>query len=106
MGTQSAATPVAVPSCFVTYSQGELSESHARVARQGHSLPDPNKLLTVLRQASMLSRATPGRTGRLVELAGVSDLLAVGDLHGHLGNFQQVLKLADLANHPKRHVVM
>jgi hypothetical protein len=60
----------------------------------------------VLRQATMLARATPGRTGRLIELAGAADVLAVGDLHGHIGNFQQVLKIADLAKHPKRHLIV
>jgi hypothetical protein len=69
-------------------------------------LPDPEKLLTLLRQATMLSRATPGRIGRLVELAGATDVLVAGDLHGHIGNFQQVLKVADLGTHPKRHLVM
>src|SRR5262245_39687949 len=101
-----AATPVAVSLCFVTYSQSELSGFRLKVARQGHPLPDPDKLLTALRQATMLSRATPGRVGRLVELAGAADVLAVGDLHGHIGNFQQLLKLADLGHHPKRHLVM
>jgi hypothetical protein len=69
-------------------------------------LPDPDKLLTVLRQATVLSRATPGRSGRLVELHGASDVFVAGDLHGHIGNFQQVLKLADLGRQPWRHLVM
>ncbi len=54
----------------------------------------------------MLSRATPGRVGRLVEIAGAADVFATGDLHGNIGNFQQVLQLADLAAHARRHLVM
>jgi hypothetical protein len=30
----------------------------------------------------------------------------VGDLHGHVDVFAQVLRIADLANHPKRHLVV
>jgi hypothetical protein len=33
-------------------------------------------------------------------------LLVVGDLHGHIANFQSILKLADLANNPQRHLVL
>jgi len=54
----------------------------------------------------MLSRATPGRTGRLVEFGAATDVLVTGDLHGHIGNFQHVLKIADLPRHPRRHLVM
>ncbi len=52
----------------------------------------------------MAFRATPGRTGRLVQL-DADEILVAGDLHGHLGNFQQVLKLANLDANPRRHLV-
>ena len=32
--------------------------------------------------------------------------MVVGDLHGNLHTFSWVLKLADLAKHPKRHLVL
>jgi hypothetical protein len=63
-------------------------------------------MLTILRQALALVRATPGRTGHTIELADCSDVLVSGDLHGHVGHFQALLKAADLENHPKRHFVM
>jgi hypothetical protein len=69
-------------------------------------MPDPEKLLTTLRRAAEAFRATPGRKGRLVALADCDEVLAAGDLHGNLGNFQLVMKKADLARHPRRHLVL
>lgn len=69
-------------------------------------MPAPDRMLTYLRQALALVRATPGRKGHVVEPAECTELLVAGDLHGHVGNFQALLKAADLANHPTRHFVM
>jgi hypothetical protein len=69
-------------------------------------MPDPAKLLHTLARAAATSRAAPGRTGRVVTLADAGDVLVSGDLHGHLGNFQSLMKKADLANHPRRHLVL
>lgn len=69
-------------------------------------MPDPQKLLATLRRATGLFRATPGRSGGVVNLGGdASEVLVVGDLHGNIPAFRHVLKLADLANHPGRHLV-
>src|SRR5437762_2779759 len=69
-------------------------------------MPDPDRLLATLRRAAAAARAAPGRRGRVVAPADAADVLAVGDLHGHLGNFQAALKLADLGGHPRRHLVL
>jgi hypothetical protein len=69
-------------------------------------MPDPDRLLHTLRRATDACRATPGRTGRVVSLSDAADVLVGGDLHGHLGNFQALLKKADLAHHPRRHLVL
>jgi hypothetical protein len=63
-------------------------------------------MLTHLRQAVALVRATPGRKGHTVSLQNCADVLVAGDLHGHVGHFQALLKLADLGNNPGRHFVM
>jgi hypothetical protein len=70
------------------------------------TVPAPDRMLTHLRQAIALVRATPGRRGRIIDLRDCSELLVAGDLHGHVGNFQAILKDADLANHPTRHFVL
>ena len=63
-------------------------------------------MLTHLRQAITLVRATPGRRGHVVHLPDCAEVLVAGDLHGHVANFQTMLRAADLANHPKRHFVL
>jgi calcineurin-like phosphoesterase family protein len=69
-------------------------------------MPDPQKLLTTLRQAARLFRATPGRTGRFTRLPAGAEVMVVGDLHGNLENFRLALKVADLARHQQRHFVL
>jgi hypothetical protein len=70
-------------------------------------MPDPQKMLAILKKATELFRATPGRKGGLVTL-GVSaeEVMVVGDLHGNIPAFRQVLIAADLGNHPRRHLVL
>jgi hypothetical protein len=63
-------------------------------------------MLTHLRQALALVRATPGRRGHVVHLQGCTEVLVAGDLHGHVANFQVMLRGADLANHPTRHFIL
>ncbi len=71
-------------------------------------MPDPDRLLNTLRQADRAYRTTPGRRGRLIDLAsaGAGDVLVGGDLHGNLENFRRLLARADLGRHPRRHLVL
>jgi hypothetical protein len=70
-------------------------------------MPDPAKILPILRRAAVLCRATPGRKGAVVHLDDdAEEVMVVGDLHGNLTTFKQVLALADLARRPKRHLVL
>lgn len=71
-------------------------------------MPDPNRVLALVRRAALLSRATPGRRGGVVELPadGADDVLVVGDLHGNIPAFRKVFALADLRNRPRRHLVL
>jgi hypothetical protein len=69
-------------------------------------MPDPERLLTTLRRAADACGATPGRRGHVVAPADCDEVLVAGDLHGHLGNFQAVLKQADLGANPRRHLVV
>ena len=69
-------------------------------------MPDPRKVLSMVRLATNLMRATPGRSGGVITLDGAVDLLVVGDLHGNLRAFKKVLGLAALDRHPDRHLVL
>ena len=63
-------------------------------------------MLTHLRQAVALVRATPGYRGHVLALQNCTEVLVAGDLHGHVAHFQALLKTADLAAHPTRHLVL
>jgi hypothetical protein len=69
-------------------------------------VPAPDRMMTHLRQALTLVRATPGRRGHVVRLQDCTEVLVAGDLHGHVPNFQAMLRAADLANNPTRHFVL
>jgi hypothetical protein len=69
-------------------------------------MPQPDRLLTTLRQAVLAFRSTPGRRGRLVDLPAHAEVMVVGDLHGNVDNLRRVLQIADLAKQPQRHLVL
>lgn len=69
-------------------------------------MPDPEKLLKTINKAAIHLKTAAGRAGKFVELCDCEEVLVVGDLHGHLGNFKKVLNLAKLSENPKRHVVL
>jgi hypothetical protein len=69
---------------------------------------DPHKVLTTIHKARNAFLSTPGRAGSVVTLdpERVDDVLVVGDLHGHVDVFAQVLRIAALGSNPKRHLVV
>ena len=69
-------------------------------------MPPPDRMLNLLRRAIDHVQQTPGRSGHVVRLTDCTEVIVAGDLHGHVANFQAILKLADLANHPGRHLVL
>jgi Calcineurin-like phosphoesterase len=69
-------------------------------------MPDPDRLLRTLAQASKAFRDTPGRRGHLVCLEDADEVLVAGDLHGNVENFRRILTTADLAQRPRRHLVL
>jgi hypothetical protein len=69
-------------------------------------MPDPNRLIRTLQQAVSAFRATPGRRGRLVVLQEADEVLATGDLHGNIANFRRLLEVSQLAQFPRRHLVL
>jgi Calcineurin-like phosphoesterase len=64
-------------------------------------------MLTILRRATDLFRNTPGRRGGLITLVeSAEEVMVVGDLHGNIPAFRQILISADLARNPGRHLVL
>jgi hypothetical protein len=69
-------------------------------------MPDPEKLLAIIRRANELFRTTPGRRGGVITLEAADEVMVVGDLHGNVPAFRAVLDIAALARHPGRHLVL
>jgi hypothetical protein len=70
-------------------------------------MPDPQKILATIRRATELFQKTPGRRGSVIELpVTAEDVLVVGDLHGNVPAFRQVLGAAALGQHPTRHLIL
>ncbi len=69
---------------------------------------DPTKRLVTIRHASALFRKTPGRAGSLITIAtgSISDVVVIGDLHGHVDVLMRVLKLCALDANPRRHLIV
>jgi hypothetical protein len=69
-------------------------------------MTDVAKRLATINKAAELFRTTPGRRGSVVHLESGDDLMVVGDLHGNLDGFREVLRIAELDLKPGRHLVL
>ncbi len=69
-------------------------------------MSDLDRRLRTLRLALQAFRFTPGRKGRVIYLEDATEVLAAGDLHGHLDNFRRLVQVANLASFPRRHLVL
>ena len=69
-------------------------------------MPDPEKLLSIIKRATGLFRSTPGRRGSVIALETAEEVMVVGDLHGNTLAFRSVLEIAALARNPGRHLVL
>ncbi len=58
--------------------------------------------------ASKANATTPCREGNVVHITSevADDVMITADLHGHRKNFNAIKKIADLENHPRRHLIM
>ena len=96
-------TPAAIPPG--TRPQDRRAGCAAK-GRKAATMPDPRKLLTTIRRATDLIRATPGRSGGIIAPDRAAEVMVVGDLHGNLAAFKKVLAIAALDRHPERHLVL
>ena len=66
----------------------------------------PQATVDLLNQGTQANSADKFRRGNVVHLPAEGELIITGDLHGHRRNFERVVAMADLANHPDRHVLL
>ncbi len=66
------------------------------------------KVITSFQQATEANRNTPGRLGNIVEIGPelADEVMITGDLHGHRRNFNLIRRIAALADHPRRHLIL
>lgn len=66
------------------------------------------KIIQCFVEATRIQLDSPGREGNIVALDSelATDVMITGDLHGHRHNFNAIRRVADLRNHPGRHLVL
>ena len=59
-------------------------------------------------KATEVNLHTPGRQNSVVVLTPelADEVMITGDLHGHRRNFNLIRRVADLPNHPRRHLIL
>lgn len=64
--------------------------------------------LDTLAQAVEANKNTPCRVGNVVEISQdeADDVMITADLHGHRRNYKRIMRIADLENNPRRHLIM
>jgi hypothetical protein len=65
-------------------------------------------VIAAFERATEANLNTPGREGNVVVVSDemADDVMVTGDLHGHRRNFNLIKKLADLGQHPRRHLIL
>ncbi len=66
------------------------------------------KVIEYFAEAARINRDHPDRVGNVVVLSAESadEVMITGDLHGHRHNFNSIRRVADLKNHPRRHLIL
>ena len=66
------------------------------------------KVIDIFEKATEANYETAGREGTLVSLTPdlAEDVMITADLHGHRGHFNSIRRVADLANRPRRHLIL
>jgi hypothetical protein len=67
---------------------------------------DADNVVELLGTATEENQISALRENQLINLPAEGDVWIAGDIHDHRRNFEKLVKGADLANHPARHVVL
>lgn len=65
-------------------------------------------VIATYQQATEANEQTACRQGNVIVITAddADDVMITADLHGHRRNFNSIRKIADLENHPRRHLVL
>ncbi|MBN1588632.1 MAG: metallophosphoesterase [Pirellulales bacterium] len=66
------------------------------------------RIIDTYEKATEAALKTPGRQNGIICLTAelADEVMVTGDLHGHRGNFNTIRRIANLANCPRRHLVL
>ena len=72
------------------------------------SLQYVKNIVATFDRAADANRRMPGRQGSTITLAPelADEVMITGDMHGHRRNFNRIRRIAALAKHPRRHLVL
>jgi hypothetical protein len=65
-----------------------------------------DEFIEILSSAKEENELSSLRQGNVVTLPATGEVYMTGDIHDHRSNFNKLIKLIDLPNHPERHVVL
>ena len=85
---------------------GEHEEAQKPVSDPERSQRPPDYIMEAMARAARANLDDLFRHGQLIDLPKSGDVLISGDLHGHLANFERIVKIADLPHHPQRHLIL
>jgi hypothetical protein len=63
-------------------------------------------IVDLLKKGTDANYTDPYRQGNIITLPNTGTLVIAGDLHGNRRNFERIVKYADLAANPERHLVL
>lgn len=66
----------------------------------------PQESIQLCQTGAELNRSCPFRRGNVIQLPDTGRVIVAGDLHGHVRNFERIVKLANLEENPDTHVVL
>lgn len=66
----------------------------------------PQHNVQLCQKGAELNRSCRFRKGNVIHLPAEGNVIVSGDLHGHVRNFERIVKLADLENNPQTHVIL
>jgi hypothetical protein len=67
---------------------------------------DPDAAIEAFRRAALLNRQDPLLHGAMLEFPTSGQLVMTGDLHGHMRNFERLVKFCDLERYAVRHLIL
>jgi hypothetical protein len=64
------------------------------------------RITSLLKKGFEANYSDKFRRGNIIELPADVELIATGDIHGHQRNLERIIKFADLAGNPDRHLLL